>query len=566
MGKGSRGSRQRTTQKKTGKLMLVNYQEAEECRIAIVEQRTGLLEELFIERASEESLVGNIYKGVVTNVEPAIQAAFIDFGVGKNGFLHISDLHPRYFPSKEDKLEEVGKKISRQNRPPIQHCLKKGQEIICQVIRDGAGTKGPTLTTYISIPGRYLVMMPGMSKVGISRKIEDEQTRLQLKRIMQQLDLPKDMGFIVRTAGADRSKSQIKQDFNYLKRLWRTIQNRIRTTKAPAEIYKESDFVIRIMREIYSSDIKRIVVDNATVAQKIKDFIRIITQRRTNKVEVYNEKIPIFYRYGIEDQIVKICQRKVELPGGAFIVIDQVEGGVYIDVNSGSYREHDTFEQTAFEVNKLAANEIARQLRLRDIGGIIIIDFIDMKEEKHRREIEKTLRDAFKSDRTKVKMLRINAFGILELTRQKLGPSLESSFFTICPCCGGTGRIRTLLSISLDIMRLLQLLLYNMNIYKVDVKVSSEIAEYIHNKKKHTLVRLERETGKEINFYILQHCQAPDKYEIRCYDNRGREISLESVLGKATIREKHPQIQADFKTLQYSTDNIASLLEEVEEI
>ncbi len=561
----SKKSRRTTKTDKSGKLMLINHVKGEECRIAIIDEE-GKLEEFFMERASSESYVGNIYKGIVTNIEPGIQAAFVDFGVGKNGFLHISDLHPQYFQAEGYETENVGRKISKRDRPPIQHCLRRGQEIICQVIRDGIGTKGPTLTTYLSIPGRYLVMMPGMNKVGISRKIEDEKLRRQLKEVVRELDLPKGMGFIIRTAGADRTKREIRQDLNYLKRLWKTIQHRIHTTKAPGEIYQESDFVTRTIREVYTSSIKRIIVDDPTIAQKIRDFLRIVVSRHQHKVEYYNGEIPIFYKYGIENKIAKASSKRVELGEGAFIIIDQIEGGVYIDVNSGSFRQHEEFEQTAFEVNLRAASEIAQQLKLRDLGGIIIIDFIDMREEKHKRAVERRLREALKNDRAKTRMLKISSFGILELTRQKVGPSLEHSVHTVCPCCGGMGRVKIPQTLSLDIIRLIQLIVHQANVKKVEVKVGAEIFEYMQNKRRGVLAQLEAKTGKEINIRMFNDTFAFDKYEVKCFDNRGREIPLSAVIGENGEDIVRKESIETSRQIAYKVKPSKTVFEEIEEV
>src|SRR5689334_6986761 len=278
------------------KEMLINVSEGEECRIAVLEN--GKLEELYMERSSSALHVGNIYKGKVTNVEPSIQAAFVDFGLGRNGFLHISDLMPTYFGKKgEDIVEVVGKKMARRDRPPIQRCLRRGDDIIVQIIKEGIGTKGPTLSTYLSIPGRILVMMPGMGKMGVSKKIEDDEERRRLRQILDGLKPPKDVGFIIRTAGIGKSKTEIERDLKYLTRVWETLQKKEREP-APVELYTEGDLVTRTVRDVFSTDVERIIVDNKDVAKRIKEVIRLSSPRTKNKVELYEEPVPLFHKYG----------------------------------------------------------------------------------------------------------------------------------------------------------------------------------------------------------------------------------------------------------------------------
>src|SRR3954470_24397200 len=297
------------------KEMLINVSEGEECRIALLDN--GKLEELYMERTSSTSHVGNIYKGRVTNVEPSIQAAFIDFGLGRNGFLHISDLMPTYFGRKgEDIQESVGRKMARRDRPPIQRCLRRGDEIIVQIIKEGIGTKGPTLSTYLSIPGRILVMMPGMGKFGVSRKIEDEDERRRLRTILDSLKPLKDVGFIIRTAGIGKTKTDIQRDLTYLTRLWQTIEKKRKSGPAPMELYTEGDLVTRTVRDVFSTDIARIVVDNKEVAKRVKDVIKLANPRTKNKVELYEVLVPIFHEYGIEREIEQMYTRHVPLPSG----------------------------------------------------------------------------------------------------------------------------------------------------------------------------------------------------------------------------------------------------------
>jgi len=300
--------------------MVVNVSQGEECRIAIVSD--GKLEEIFFERQSAASHVGNIYKGVITNVEPGIQAAFIDFGIGKNGFLHISDLQPQYFPGRKRGSEDVGRKIARRDRPPIQRCLKRGDVVIVQVTKEGIGTKGPTLSTYLSIPGRYLVMMPGMSKLGVSRKIEDFEVRQDLREVLKQLALPRDMGFILRTAGLGRTKREFQSDLHYLERLWKTVVQRIKSETSPAPLYQESDLLVRTIRDVLTSDFDAVVVDDEETAQRAKEFLRIIMPRSVGMVEIYDGREPLFHQYDLEAELERIYSKHVPLPSGGSLVIE----------------------------------------------------------------------------------------------------------------------------------------------------------------------------------------------------------------------------------------------------
>jgi ribonuclease E len=480
------------------KIMVINVAPREESRIAVL--ANGQLEELYTERASAESQVGNIYKGRIANVEPSIQAAFVDFGEGQNGFLHISDLQPQYFPngSNGQVAEEVGRKTARKDRPPIQKCLKRGQAVIVQIIKDGIGTKGPTLSTYISLPGRFLVMMPGMKHLGVSRKVLDEEVRRKTRDLLTELDPPKDFGFIVRTAGAGRTKTDLRRDLHYLQRLWKTVARRIREAPAPCELYTESDLVIRTIRDIYGSDISRIVVDNDDAAQRVREFLQICMPRSPDCVEQYRGQLPLFHRYGVEQEIDDIHARHVDLASGGSIVIDQTEALVAIDVNSGKYREQEDAEQTALKINMEAAAEIPRQLRIRDMGGVIVIDFIDMRLEKNRRTVERALRDAMKKDRARSRVLRISQFGIVEMTRQRLRPSLRGSIFQDCPHCHGAGQVKSAESVSLDVMRSLKVALDKEETEQVEVNVSTQVAFDIQNRKRHEIAQIELDTGKRV--------------------------------------------------------------------
>jgi len=534
------------------KEMLINVRQVEECRVAIVED--GTLEELYIERASQDNYVGNIYKGKIVNLEPSIQAAFVDFGVGRNGFLHISDVEPQYFrqggydPDNpevkggrgsrggKDKDNDGGKDGGPRRRqrpgarprvkPPIQDIFRRGDEVLVQVIKEGLGNKGPTLSTYISIPGRYLVLMPPLGRVGVSRKIEDDEERRRLRDIMLELSPPKGLGFIVRTAGVDRNRKELSRDLAYLIRLWRVIARRIKKNAAPVDIYEESDMIIRTIRDVFSSEIDTILIDEESAYERARDFLQQVMPRYVNRLSYYDGKEPLFHKYRLENEIRNIHKRTVPLKDGGSIVIDQTEALVAIDVNSGSFRSNGTAEEAAYQLNLLAAQEIARQLRLRDLGGVVVNDFIDMRREKHRRGVERALREAVRRDRARTKILRTSPFGIVEMTRQRIRTSLKTSVYHDCPCCGGRGVVMTPESMSIDVMRKLQMVAHMDAAAEIVVHVNDEVAAMINNSKRRELAELEEHSG--VNVKILgSEAHYPEHLQFTCYDEDGEEIPVE---------------------------------------
>ena len=504
--------------------MLINVAESEECRVAVVED--GSLEELYVERASLSSHVGNIYKGKVVNIESGIQAAFVDFGAERNGFLHISDLHPRYFSGiTGSRVENIGRRKSLKERQPIQQCIRKGDELVVQVIKEGINTKGPTLSTYLALPGKFLVMMPWMRKQGVSHKIGDEDERKRLRGILEQSEPPKGQGFIIRTAGQGCSKRDIQGDLRYLERLWRAIEERIEKEEAPAELYQESDLVIRTLRDVFNSKISKIICDSESVVRKIRDFLSIAMPRLRGRVVYYDGKIPLFHKYRIEEEIAKVQSRTVELKSGGSIVIEQTEALVAIDVNSGKYRRGQNAEQTAYKINMDAASEIARQLRLRDLGGLIICDFIDMRSEKHRADVEKAFRLATKADRAHSRILRISKFGVVEMTRQRMRPSLQSATYLACPHCGGTGFIKSPESLAIEIIRLLNLSASKSQIKRVELFVCPEVADYLQNEKRTVIAQIEQ--SNDISLVIhSESSYIGEKHKLVCYNKRGSVVKL----------------------------------------
>jgi len=540
--------------------MLINVAQPEECRIAIVED--GVLEELYIERAGQNNYVGNIYKGIVVNLEPSIQAAFVDFGVGRNGFLHVSDIEPQYFrqggydPAEARISGGMRRSGNRNNhaqsgetndefggeeegfpapsrrysvrprfRPPIQDILRRGDEVLVQVIKEGIGAKGPTLSSYISIPGRYLVLMPALGRIGISRKIEDELARRRLREIMHELNPPKGLGFIVRTAGSDRSRRELARDLAYLLRLWKVIARRVKRLQPPAVIYEESDMIIRTIRDIFTPDVDVIFIDELKAYERAKEFLQLVMPRYVHHLRYYDGKEPLFYKYNLEEEIAKIHQRRVPLRGGGSIVIDQTEALVAIDVNSGSFRAEDSAEETAFQMNLLAAKEIARQIRLRDLGGVIVNDFIDMHKEKHRRAVEHALRDAVKRDRAKTKILRTSPFGLIEMTRQRIRTNPTRSAYRECPCCGGAGVVKTAESMAIDVIRLLILASQKPAIARLVLTVAEDVADYLNNRKRGEIARLESEGRMKIEI-IGAAGVTPEHLVIECRDHEDREVKF----------------------------------------
>jgi ribonuclease E len=535
--------------------MLINVSQPEECRIAIMED--GVLEELYVERTSQDNLVGNIYKGRIVNIEPSIQAAFVDFGVGRNGFLHISDVEPQYYrqggldPDKafdveppprggaapgrsgeaddaDDRARAATKRKPRLGdrprvKPPIQDVLRRGDEVLVQVIKEGFGTKGPTLSTYISIPGRYLVLMPPLGRVGISKKIDDEHDRRILRDIMLDLKPPKGVGFVVRTAGTERTKSEMARDMTYLLRLWKSIVRRMRKYSAPIDIYQESDMIIRTIRDMFTEDVGRILIDEPAAYERAREFLELVMPKYVSRLQLYEGKEPLFHRYGLEEEIGKMYQRKVPLKGGGSIVIDQTEALVAIDVNSGSFRTEKSAEENAYQMNLIAAKEIARQLRLRDLGGVIVNDFIDMRREKYRRGVEKALHDAMKRDRARTKILRTSPFGLIEMTRQRIRPSLRKSIFRDCPTCTGTGMVKTAESMAIEVMRTLQLSATRGDVTRLNITVHDEVATWINNRKRREITQFEDATHIQLHVDGKDGV-SPEHFVLEAWDTTGRAI------------------------------------------
>jgi ribonuclease E len=465
--------------------MLINATEEEEVRVAIVED--GILQELDIQSTTKKQVKGNIYKGKVVNIEQGLQAAFVDFSGGKPGFLAMGEVQPKYWSGK-----------SAKGRRRIQDVLKRGQDVLVQVTKDEIGAKGAALTSYLSLPGRYLVLMPGSDTTGISRKIEDEKKRKRLKEIMGQLELPTDMGLIVRTAGFDRTKSELAKDSNYLLKLWATIEQKSEVAEAPALIYQDLDVIIRAIRDYFSTDTSEILIDDPEVYRQAKAFFSDVMPRYRNKVKLYSENKPLFTKYELERQIETIYKRKLALKGGGSIIIEPTEAMVTIDVNSGRGVPSKGIEETAYQANLEAAGEIARQLRLRDLGGLVVIDFIDMKDRKHKAAVEREFKAAFKRDKARVQTSPITRFGLMELSRQRLRSPLWDVSFRACPTCHGQGVIKSVEAQSMSILRSIHEAASRGNVQAVRGITSAAVAEYLLNRKRKEFLQIESDYNVKV--------------------------------------------------------------------
>ncbi|PIE67598.1 MAG: ribonuclease [Deltaproteobacteria bacterium] len=464
--------------------ILINAVDPEEVRLAIV--KDSRLEEFHIESASREILHSSIYKGVITRIEPSLQAVFVDFGAERHGFLQRQEIHSDYFQD----LPTGGK--------TIQNMVKRGQELMVQVTKDPIMKKGAMLTTYISLPGRYAVLMPGSDSRGISRKIEDEKERERLKEIVAKLNLPEGFGIIVRTAGQGCTKTKLAKDVQYLLRLWKNITAMAVKSPAPATLYKDRHLAVRSIRDHFTPDIKEILIDDESVFNEVKRFIRIISPKQTGIVKQHKSDKPIFTRFQLEDQIATIFENRVTLKSGGSVVLERTEALVAIDVNSGKGTHKKNIEETALMTNLEAAAEIARQLRIRDLGGLIVVDFIDMRDQKHRNQVEKALRAAMKQDRARVKIGKISKFGLLELSRQRLRPSIDFGSMMVCAHCNGKGQVPSPESLGLRVLRKLKLETLKDGVCQASIDLPPAVAAYLLNRKRKELSDLEEKRGIRI--------------------------------------------------------------------
>ena len=470
--------------------LLVNAEEPEECRIALIED--GRVESFHVTTVVHEQTKGNIYKGRVTAIEPNLQVAFIDIGTEKNGFLSFSEIHPEYYT-----CDKAAQKHWKELH--IQDVIKKGQEILVQVVKEASGSKGASVTTYLSLPGRFLVLMPGSDSHGISRKIENEEERAKLRTTMNSLNIPEGIGYIIRTASKDITKTALNKDLRYLLRLWNETKKRGQTAIPPALIYKDQDIIAKVLRDYYSPDIQEILVDTKETQKQVIEFLKLLPfkQRKTN-VRLHQGTRPIFNQYGLEEQIEQIYQPVVKLPSGGSIVINPTEALVAIDVNSGRTAKDKNFAETIFLANSEAAAELTRQLRLRDLGGLIVVDFIDMRNSRHIREVEKLVKTSMKRDRAKVDISRISRFGLMQISRQKLGRPVQMGSYHVCEYCQGRGVTRSVETQSLAYLRRIQTGVAHKNVVGVTCRLPVKVSQYLLNNKREELLELENKYGAVI--------------------------------------------------------------------
>jgi ribonuclease E len=524
------------------KRMLFNATQAEELRVAIVEGQK--LVDLDIESAGKEQRKSNIYKGVITRIEPSLEAAFVDYGTERHGFLPFKEV------SRSNFILPEGTDISRAR---IQDVLKEGQELIVQVEKDERGNKGAALTTFISLAGRYLVLMPNNPRGGgVSRRIEGEE-RNELRDIMAQMDVPSGMSIIARTAGIGRSQEELQWDLNYLMQLWNAIETASKQQSGAFLIYQEGSLVIRAIRDLFQPDIGEILIDTEAVYDQAVQFMSHVMPSNVNKVKLYRDDVPLFSRFQIEHQIETAFAREVGLPSGGAIVIDHTEALVSVDVNSARATRGTDIEQTAFNTNLEAADEVARQLRLRDLGGLVVIDFIDMESSRNQREVENRLRDALRYDRARVQTGKISRFGLLELSRQRLQPSLGETSHIGCPRCNGTGHIRGTESSALHILRILQEEAMKDNTAAVHVQVPVDVATFLLNEKRAEIHEIESRFSTNIMLVPNIHMETPNYSIIRLrHDEMGKEelpsyrmveMPAETVVEKISPEEAKPARQ-----------------------
>lgn len=462
------------------KRMLINATHAEELRVALVDGQT--LYDIDIETPSREQKKSNIYKGTITRVEPSLEAVFVNYGSDRHGFLPFKEISRSYF--NPDAVDDKG-------RPIVKDALREGQQVLVQIDKEERGQKGAALTTFVSLAGRYLVLMPNNPRAGgVSRRIEGED-RAELKEAMASLDVPEGMGMIIRTAGVGRSAEELQWDLNYLLSVWQAIVDAGKERNAPVLIYQESSLLIRALRDHLRDDIGEILIDDEATYQQAIEFVNQVMPHNIRRLKLYQDRVPLFSRYQIESQIESAYGRKVTLPSGGELVIDQCEALTAVDINSARATKGEDIEQTAFNTNLEAADEIARQIRLRDLGGLIVIDFIDMAPTKHQREVENRLRDALKMDRARVQLGRISRFGLLEMSRQRLRPSLEESTQHVCPRCHGQGTIRGTESLALSVLRLIQEDLLKENTGRIVAQLPVAVAAYLLNEKRDAIRRME---------------------------------------------------------------------------
>lgn len=568
------------------KRMLIDATHPEETRVVVADDSRVI--DFDVEIASKRPLKGNIYLAKVTRVEPSLQAAFVDYGGQRHGFLPFSEIHPDYYqipqadreelerlerelearaaaeaePGEEegngatvthdaeeetaDVLDEIARRRARLLRSyKIQEVIKRRQIMLVQVVKEERGTKGAALTTYLSLAGRYCVLMPNTPRGGgISRKITNPADRKRLKKIAQELDVPPGMGLIIRTAGQERSKAEIRRDFDYLLRLWNDIRETTLKSIAPCLIHEEGDIIKRALRDLYTRDIEEVLVEGEEAYRAAKRVMQIMTPSRARQVKLYADEVPLFVRFGIEDQLDAMMSPVVELPSGGSIVIHTTEALTAIDVNSGRSTRERHIDETALKTNLEAADEIARQLRLRDLAGLIVIDFIDMSDHRHQRQVERRLREALKADRARLQVGRISNFGLLELSRQRLRPSLLELSSRTCPTCAGTGLVRSTESIALQALRRIQEEGIKNEAQSLRLTVPVGVALYLLNRKRDALTRLEQRYGLRVEVVVDDH-MAPHAMTLEIVEKREAPLPEVTEEPARPVRAEAPVVKAE---------------------
>jgi len=530
----------------TMKRMLINATQSEELRVALVDGQK--LYDLDIESPGHEQKKSNIYKAKITRIEPSLEAAFVDYGADRHGFLPMKEISREYFP----------KGYTFQGRPNIKEVLREGQEVIVQIDKEERGQKGAALTTFISLAGSYLVLMPNNPRAGgISRRIEGDE-RTDLKASLSKLELPKGMGLIVRTAGVGKAYEELEWDLNVLLHHWKAISDAAQTRSAPFLIHQETNLILRAIRDYLRRDIGEVLIDRPKTFESVKKHIEIVRPDFLSKIKLYSSDVPLFTHYQIETQIETAFQREVRLPSGGSIVIDPTEAMTSIDINSARATKGSDIEETAFNTNLEAAEEVARQLRLRDLGGLVVIDFIDMTPVRHQREVENRMRDSVRQDRARIQLGRISRFGLLEMSRQRLRPSIGETSQGVCPRCSGTGQVRGVESLALSILRLMEEEAIKEQTQHVQAQVPVPVATYLLNEKRRSVMHIEKQHGVRVLIIPNPHMDTP-QYEVlrvkqdesvteASYDISIKKAELEEAkmpkFDKETIKRDEPLIQA----------------------
>jgi ribonuclease E len=544
---------------KKKKKILIDASHEEECRVAVVSG--DILEEFEYESKAKRSVKGDVYLARVSRIEPSLQAAFVDFGGQRDGFLSFGEIHPSYYripvedqkeiinrlSNKDSEIDAESDKEARPKSPPlkkykIQEVIQRRQLILVQVMRDERGGKGAALTTYLSFPGRYCVLMPNTPKGGgISKKVTNAEVRKRLKTLMADLDVEEGSGLILRTAGVDRKKPEIKRDYEYLKKVWEDVKNLTVSSTAPALVYQEGDLVKKTLRDIYSSDIDEILVEGEETYRAARKLMGKLTPSHVKKIQPYKDSTPLFHKYDIESQVSDIYTPITRLPSGGYLVFGTTEALTSIDVNSGKSTNERHIDETALKTNLEAAEEVAKQLRLRDIGGLVVIDFIDMDQTKYKSQVEQRLENALKLDRARVQMGSISPFGLLEMSRQRLKPSLQESTNNTCPTCQGTGKVPSVETVALKALKSLETAAISRPSSTIPVWMSAKVGLYLLNKKRNYLDIIEKTHKVAFDFKESEDSglwsfhmddpvapKAPPKLARKKQDNKNKSSNLET--------------------------------------